>query len=342
MRGASAAMEWIAREDGRMAEDSDSESRILPADAAAIARAAAILRAGGLVALPTETVYGLAADAGNAKAVAHIFAVKGRPRFNPLICHVPDRAAAAALVRIGPLAARLMETFWPGPLTLVLPKREGAPVADLVSAGRDTLAVRAPAHPVARRLLAAFPRPLAAPSANRSGRVSPTTAAHVAADLGTAVDLILDGGACDVGIESSIVAVEEDSVTLLRPGGVASEAIERVTGRPLAPAAAGEVSAPGMLKSHYAPTAPVRLEATEKRPGEVLIGFGPVAGDLSLSPTGDLVEAAARLFAVLRRADAAAPAAIAVAPIPDIGLGRAINDRLRRAAAADGTKGTGK
>ncbi len=317
-------------------------THILPADAAAIARAASILRAGGLVALPTETVYGLAADAGNAPAVARIFAVKGRPHFNPLICHVPDMDAAAALVEIGPLAARLMEAFWPGPLTLVLPKRDGAPVADLVSAGLDTLAVRAPAHPVARRLLAAFPRPLAAPSANRSGRVSPTTAAHVAADLGAAVDLILDGGACDVGIESTIVAVADDTLSLLRPGGIAGEEIARVTGRPLATATPGGVTAPGMLKSHYAPAAPVRLEATEKRPGEVLIGFGPVAGDISLSPTGDLVEAAAKLFAALRRADAASPTAIAVAPIPDVGLGRAINDRLHRAAAADETKGTGK
>jgi len=311
-----------------------SATHIVPADAAAIARAAAVLRAGGLVALPTETVYGLAADAANATAVARIFAAKGRPHFNPLICHVPDVNAAAELVHIGPLAARLAEAFWPGPLTLVLPKREGAPVADLVGAGLDTLAVRAPAHPVARRLLEAFPRPLAAPSANRSGRVSPTTAAHVAADLGKNVDLILDGGACDVGIESTIVAVADDTVSLLRPGGITSEEIARAAGRPLASATPDGVTAPGMLSSHYAPAAPVRLDATGKRAGEFLIGFGPVAGDISLSPTGDLVEAAAGLFAALRRADAAAPAAIAVAPIPDVGLGRAINDRLRRAAAA--------
>ena len=334
MTGASAAVKRGAREDADMVVKIDNSTPILPADAAAIARAAAILRAGGLVALPTETVYGLAADATNANAVARIFAAKGRPRFNPLICHVPDQAAAAELVRIGPLAARLMEAFWPGPLTLVLPKREDAPVADLVSAGLATLAVRAPAHPVARRLLEAFPRPLAAPSANRSGRVSPTTAAHVAADLGKDVDLILDGGACEVGIESTIVAVADDTLALLRPGGVASEDIAHLVGRPLAAAAADAVTAPGMLKSHYAPAAPVRLGATEKRAGEFLIGFGPVAGDISLSPTGDLVAAAAGLFAALRRADAMAPTAIAVAPIPETGLGRAINDRLRRAAAA--------
>ncbi|MFQ5346916.1 MAG: L-threonylcarbamoyladenylate synthase [Rhodothalassiaceae bacterium] len=311
-----------------------STTRILPPDATAIARAAEILRAGGLVALPTETVYGLAADATNATAVAAIFAAKGRPRFNPLICHVPDVAAATALVEAGPLAARLMAAFWPGPLTLVLPRRAAAPVAALVSAGLDTLAVRAPAHPVARGLLEAFGGPLAAPSANRSGRVSPTTAQHVAADLGDAVDLILDGGPCAVGIESTIIAVDGDRVTLLRPGGIAEEEIARLIGGPLARGAQGSVRAPGMLRSHYAPKAPVRLDATERRTGEVLIGFGPIAGDLSLSPAGDLVEAAARLFAVLREADARRPRAIAMAPIPDVGLGRAINDRLQRAAAA--------
>lgn len=308
-------------------------TRCVAADMAGIARAAGILRAGGLVALPTETVYGLAADAGAPRAVARIFEVKGRPAFNPLICHVPGREAAALLAEIPPLADTLIAAFWPGPLTLVLAKRPGAPVADLVTAGLDTIALRAPSHPAARDLLAAFGGPLAAPSANPSGRISPTTAAHVAADLGDKVDLILEGGACPVGLESSIVGLVGEDAVLLRPGGLTAEAIEAVIGRPLLRPGDGTVTAPGMLASHYAPRARLRLDATSAGPDELMIGFGAVPGDFSLSETGDVGEAAANLFALLRAADARAAAVIAVAPIPESGLGRAINDRLRRAAA---------
>lgn len=305
---------------------------------AAIERAVEILDAGGLVALPTETVYGLAGDADNALAVARIFAAKGRPRFNPLICHVTGRETAGTLVHIPEAMDRLIEAFWPGPLTLVLPKRARAPVADLVSAGLDRLAVRAPAHHVARQVLHRLGRPVAAPSANRSGRVSPTLARHVADDLGGEVELILDGGACGIGLESTIVGMDTDGLRILRPGSVTAEDIFEATGAEISTepedgVTDGRVTAPGQLSSHYAPRAPVRLEAVEKRPGEILLGFGRVAGDIPLSRTGDLVEAAAKLFAALREADAKADTAIAVAPIPERGLGRAINDRLRRAAA---------
>lgn len=317
------------------------KSRIIAAKTQGIAEAAAILNAGGIVAVPTETVYGLAARAGDATAVARIYAAKGRPSFNPLIVHVADAAAASALVDVSPLAATLMAAFWPGPLTLVLPKRADADVAGLVSAGLDTLAVRCPAHPVMQALIAAC-GPLAAPSANASGRISSTTAAHVAATLDGRVPLILDGGACAAGVESTIVAVKADGWRLLRPGAVAMDAIISAAGPPSPPparpevasgAAGGGILAPGMLESHYAPCQPVRLGALTAGADEFHIGFGAIAGEASLSPRGDLIEAAARLFDLLHRAEASGCAAIAVAPVPETGLGLAINDRLRRAAA---------
>jgi len=328
--------------EGAVGGSQQSRASIVAAGDSGIALAAEILRAGGLVALPTETVYGLAADAGNAEAVAGIFAVKGRPDFNPLICHVTGRTAATEIADVLPAADALMSAFWPGPLTLVLPRRADAALADPVTAGLETVAVRAPAHTVARQLLFAVERPLAAPSANRSGRVSPTTAEHVAEDLGGDVDLILDGGACGVGLESTIIGVSESGLTLLRAGAITPQDVEDATG--LCPDAPEEsrVTAPGQLKSHYAPAAPVRLEATDKRPGEVLIGFGNVDGDLTLSARGDVVEAAANLFARLREADRMGAETIAVAPVPAHGIGTAINDRLRRAAASrDNTKGEG-
>lgn len=299
----------------------------------ALAAAARLIDDGRLVGLPTETVYGLAADAGNPRAVAALFAAKGRPHFNPLIAHVTGRDMAAQLVDIPAAAGRLMAAFWPGPLTLVLPKRPAAAVADLATAALDTLAVRAPAHAVAQALLARTGRPLVAPSANPSGRLSPTRAQHVVDGLGDKVAMVLDGGPCAVGLESSIVFVGPDGLQLLRPGGLTAEALAEVAGQPVpaAPAQAG-IRAPGQLSSHYAPAAPVRLDAVTAAPGEVLIGFGPVTGDLTLSAAGDLSEAAANLFQILRQADARADR-IAVAPIPDLGLGIAINDRLRRAAA---------
>jgi L-threonylcarbamoyladenylate synthase len=310
--------------------------------AAGLAASVAALARGALVAMPTETVYGLAADATSGTAVAGIFAAKGRPRFNPLIAHVPSLAAAEALAVLNSEAKALAARFWPGPLTLVLPKREGAEIADLVTAGLDTIAIRMPAHPVARALLQAFGRPLAAPSANRSGHVSPTTAAHVEADLGDKVACILDAGPTEVGVESTIVGWDGARAVLLRPGGVARAAIEGVLGHALG-SVHGDASrpqAPGMLASHYAPAAGVRLNATEVRKGEALLAFGPAlpagaggaAAVVNLSPSGDLTEAAANLFAALRELDGRA-ATIAVAPIPQDGLGEAINDRLARAAA---------
>ncbi len=297
----------------------------------AIAQAVAILKAGGLIGLPTETVYGLAADAANGDALAAVFALKGRPRFNPLIAHVADRAAAEAIAVFDPLAARLADAFWPGPLTLVLPRRPGS-VHDLATAGLETVAVRVPAHPVARSLLAAFGGPVAAPSANRSGHVSPTTAAHVDEAFGEDLALVLDGGPCDVGLESTVVATADGRAAVLRPGGLARGDIEAITGPLAAPGDGTAPSSPGQLLKHYAPAAPVRLDATEALPGEVLIGFGAVAGDLTLSATGDVREAAANLFAALRAADARRPTGIAVATIPMDGLGEAIHDRLVRAA----------
>ncbi|MGJ5140852.1 L-threonylcarbamoyladenylate synthase [Bradyrhizobium oligotrophicum] len=320
-------------------------TRILPADAAGITQAATTFARGGLVAFPTETVYGLGADAANAAAIARLYQAKGRPAFNPLIVHVADIAAARRIGRFNATAERLATAFWPGPLTLVLPQSDGCAVADLATAGLDTVAIRVPAHPIAQALLAAFGGAVVAPSANISGHVSPTTAAHVAADLTGRIDLILDGGPVAVGVESTIVGCF-DAPTLLRPGGVPSEAIEAVLGRALArPAADTETSeqplAPGMLASHYAPHAHVRLDASDVAPGEALLAFGPVtlpgaseaAAILNLSPAGDPAEAATHLFGYLRSLDAKGARSIAVMPIPNDGLGEAINDRLRRAAA---------
>lgn len=295
------------------------------------ARAAEALRAGRLVLLPTETVYGLAADAANAEAVAAIFEAKGRPRFNPLISHVFDVKAAERIAAFDDRARALAEAFWPGPLTLVLPLRDAAAVCDLARAGLDTVAVRAPSHPLARAVLEAFGGPVVAPSANRSGRPSPTRFADAVEETGSAAAVALDGGDCAVGLESTVVAIT-DSLRLLRPGAVTRVQIEAIAG-PLAEAEADARRSPGRLAAHYAPEAPVRLNATHARPGEVLIGFGAVDdGGLSLSREGDLREAAANLFSMLRDADRRRPAAIAVAPIPDEGLGEAINDRLKRAA----------
>lgn len=307
----------------------------------AIETAALILRKGGLVGMPTETVYGLAADATDDRAVARIFEAKGRPRFNPLIVHVADAGAAARVATFSPLAERLGAAFWPGPLTLVLRRRENAPLSLLVTAGLDTVAVRCPAHPVARALLSAFGGPLAAPSANLSGTVSPTTAAHVAEGLGDRVDLVLDGGPSPIGVESTIVKIEDGAAILLRPGGLAVEEIERVGGVALARAGSGAVEAPGMLASHYAPRAPLRLDVTLPDSDEVYLAFGPppagAGAVLQLSLGCDPGEAAANLFAHLRAADALVAArnlaAIAVAPIPREGLGLAVADRLARAAA---------
>ncbi len=305
----------------------------------AVARAGGILRAGGLVALPTETVYGLAADATQAEAVARIFEAKGRPRFNPLIVHAAGAQDAEDLALFCETATRLAEAFWPGPLTLVLPRREGAGIADLASAGLDTLAIRVPAHPVMSAVIVAAGRPLAAPSANPSGQVSPTRAEHVAQGLGHAVDMILDGGPCSVGVESTVLAVADDRVTLLRPGGLARERIEAIVG-PLSEAGSqdGAPRSPGQLARHYAPRARLRLNADAPRPGEAFIGFGDFShttderGSRTLSGAGDLLEAAANLFSTLRDLDDQGVEAIAVAPIPETGLGEAINDRLRRAA----------
>ncbi len=301
---------------------------IVPATDSAIADAAERLSAGDIVAIPTETVYGLAADAAQGEAVAKIYAAKGRPSFNPLIAHVTDADMAARHAEVGRLAAKLMAAFWPGPLTLVLPAR-GGDIASLVTAGLGTIALRAPAHPVPRALIAALGRPLAAPSANASGRISPTTAQHVAASLGDRVPLILDGGACDIGLESTIVAVEDERLRLLRPGSVTAKALSE---HAPVDAAGGGIVAPGMMASHYAPSKPLRLDAEAARAGEYLIGFGDVQGDANLSPAARLTEAAANLFACLHAADASESPGIAVAPIPHDGLGVAINDRLARAA----------
>lgn len=300
--------------------------------------AAQALRRGELVILPTETVYGLAADAADPGAVARLFEAKGRPRFNPLIAHTPDLAAAEILVRLEPAALRLAEAFWPGPLTLVGPVQDGAPISDLARAGLDTVAVRAPAHPVAQALLRAFGGPVVAPSANRSGRPSPTTLADAVEETGFAAAVALEGGPCAVGLESTVVAALDGAMRLLRPGAVTRTEIEAVAG-PLMEAGDDARRSPGRLALHYAPDAPVRLNAEAPRPGEAFLAFGAwPAGPsvLNLSPAGDLREAAANLFSRLRAADRMRPAAIAVAPIPDHGLGEAINDRLRRAAGAVG------
>jgi L-threonylcarbamoyladenylate synthase len=306
----------------------------LAPDAEGIARAARLLAAGALVAFPTETVYGLGADARSDLAVARIFEAKGRPSFNPLIVHLSDLAAVETVAHLTPRARDLGQAFWPGPLTLVLPVRDGA-VSPLVTAGLPTVAVRVPAHPLAQALLRAFGGPIAAPSANPSGRVSPTRADHVLDGLAGRIAAVLDGGPCAVGVESTILQADPDPV-LLRPGGLPVEALEAALGHPLAVAGdADRPTAPGQLASHYAPGAAVRLNAAGAAPDDVLVGFGPVPGVLNLSPTGDLVEAAARLFHTLREADrlAGPEGRVAFAPVPDHGLGRAINDRLRRAAA---------
>lgn len=304
-----------------------------------VASAAARLHAGQLVAFPTETVYGLGADATNPEAVLAIYETKGRPRFNPLIIHCADRAMAERLAVFSPLAHRLADAFWPGPLSLVLPLRPGHGLVDIATAGLDTVALRIPDHPLARELLAATGLPLAAPSANPSGKLSPTTAAQVAAGFGDRVP-VLDGGPCTSGVESTILAVEGDRVVQLRAGALPREEIERVLGLSVALAGAeAGITAPGMLLSHYAPNAGIRLDTTP-RPGEAWLAFGP-AGDhagpmRNLSPAGDLREAARNLFSMLHELDASGATTIAVAPIPHHGLGEAINDRLRRAAAPRG------
>lgn len=307
-------------------------TEVLTPDAAGIARAVALLRQGRLVAFPTETVYGLGGDARSDLAVARIFEAKGRPRFNPLIAHVADMDMARALAVFDDRAEALAARFWPGPLTMVLPMRD-AGLSPLVTAELPTVALRLPAHPLARALIAAFGGPLAAPSANPSGRVSPTRASHVVDGLSGRIAAVIDGGPCAVGVESTILGLF-DRVEMLRPGGVAAEEIEALTGPLVAGGHGPKPNAPGQLASHYAPNAPVRLEAADTRPGEVRLGFGPGTCDLNLSDSGDLVEAAANLFHLLREADRLAQGRpIAVAPIPERGLGRAINDRLRRAAA---------
>ena len=317
---------------------------VIPA-AGAADTAARCLEGGGLVAFPTETVYGLGADATNARAVARLYEAKGRPSFNPLIAHVGDLQAAKRIARFEDKSLRLAEAFWPGPLTLVLPKASGCPVSDLATAGLETIAVRVPAHPVAHNILRAFGKPIVAPSANISGHVSPTTAEHVFGDLSGRIDLIVDGGPVSVGVESTIVGCFEPPL-LLRPGGLPREDIERVLGEKLArmPEDTGSAEAlplaPGMLASHYAPRATVRLNATAIEPGEALLAFGSPAipgvdkatAMLNLSARKDLVEAAANLFRALRELDAKGAKTIAVMPIPNEGLGEAINDRLRRAA----------
>jgi L-threonylcarbamoyladenylate synthase len=321
------------------------KTQILPAGEAAVAAAARCLGGGGLVAFPTETVYGLGADAGQAAAIARLYEAKGRPSFNPLITHVADIEAARQIARFDATATRLAEAFWPGPLTLVLPKTDRCPVAELATAGLDTVAIRVPAHPVAQSILRTFGGAVVAPSANLSGHVSPTTAAHVASDLSGRIDLIVDGGPVAVGIESTIVACFENAM-LLRPGGLAREEIERVLGHALRRLPEDAVKdnaqplAPGMLASHYAPRTPVRLNAREVTAGEALLAFGPhpIAGIdktlavMNLSTRGDLNEAAANLFGYLRLLDAKGARAIAVMSVPHHGLGEAINDRLRRAA----------
>ncbi len=308
------------------------EGWILPADDASETAAADLLCGGQIVAVPTETVYGLAADASNADAVARIYAAKGRPDFNPLIVHVASRAAAEKLAMFDLLAVKLADAFWPGPMTLVLPFREDAGVAKAVTAGLPTIAIRCPAHPVMQSVLAKTGLNLAAPSANRSGGISPTRAEHVLASLGNAVPLILDAGPCEAGLESTIVAIRETGWQILRSGPVTVAAITAVAGSP--PIAITDVSieAPGQLASHYAPSKPLRLNAKTAATNEWLIGFGAIAGDDNLSVQGNLAQAAARLFDALHKADASGRDGIAVAPIPQAGIGEAINDRLMRAA----------
>jgi len=322
-------------------------TQILPASEAAVRAAARVLAQGGLVAFPTETVYGLGADATNPAAIARLYQAKGRPAFNPLIAHVGDLGAGMKIARFDETAIRLAEAFWPGPLTLVLPRTTDCAVADLATAGLETVAIRVPAHAVARKILRAFGGPVVAPSANLSGHVSPTSAAHVQSDLAGRIDLIVDGGPVEVGVESTIVGCF-DQPMLLRPGGLPRGEIERVLGHPLlqppedAERGTAQPLAPGMLASHYAPRTPIRLDADRVEAGEALLAFGPdalpgaelAAAVMNLSARGDINEAAANLFGYLRALDARAARAIAVMPVPHHGLGEAINDRLRRAAVA--------
>lgn len=318
-----------------------TESEPLSQAAAALRRAASALRSGGLVAFPTETVYGLGADATNDHAVAAIFEAKARPHFNPLIVHITGPDAGAAIAEWSDLADRLTTRFWPGPLTLILRRRPECGISKLVSAGGETIALRAPAHPLAAALLAETNLPIAGPSANRSGRISPTTADHVRQDLGDQVDMILDGGTCPVGVESTVLDIAGDRPALLRPGGIARSDIETVIGSPLAnppPVAGGDLRSPGQLESHYAPRHRLRLNARDVAVDEALLAFGPapLAGariTANLSPSGDLTEAAANLFSMLHDLDREEIAGIATMPIPSTGLGEAICDRLRRAAA---------
>ena len=305
--------------------------------APALEQAAALLRAGELVAFPTETVYGLGSDATRDDSVAAIFAAKGRPRFNPLIVHLSHTDQAEKVAQIDSRAALLMQRFWPGPLSLVLRRAPQCPISLLASAGLDTLALRVPSHPLALELLRAVGRPIAAPSANRSGRVSPTTADHVLSELDSRIAAVLDGGPCRIGIESTVIDLTGKTPVVLRPGGVAIEELETLLGPLAAPADDETPRAPGMLASHYAPNLPLRLNATSISAGEALLAFGmdPPPGareTLYLSKSGDIQEAAANLFAMLRALDRAEFTAIAVTPVPEHGLGRAINDRLRRAA----------
>jgi L-threonylcarbamoyladenylate synthase len=303
------------------------ETRILPADASGIAEAARLIRAGSPVAVPTETVYGLAADATNGEAVARIYEAKGRPSFNPLIVHVRDLEDAERIARFEPKARDLAERWWPGPLTLVVPLREDAGIASLTTAGLPMIALRVSAHPAMQGVIAASGRPLAAPSANASGRISPTRAEHVAASLDGRIPLILDAGATRIGLESTIVAVFGGMLRLLRPGPIPAEEVGALV------VGGGQIEAPGQLASHYAPAKPLRLEAVAAERDEWMIGFGPIKGNTTLSARGDLTEAAARLFDLLHEADAQPLPRIAVAPVPDEAVGFAINDRLRRAAA---------
>ena len=299
-------------------------TRVLPYSDDSIAEAAGLILAGEPVAVPTETVYGLAADATNAEAVARIYEAKGRPSFNPLIVHVPDLEHAQHIGLFGEDALVLADSHWPGPLTLVVPLREGSGIASIVTAGLPTIGLRVPAHPAMQALLRASRRPLAAPSANASGSISPTRSDHVLKSLGGRIPLVIDGGATERGLESTIVGATGGTLRLLRPGPIEVAA---------EPASEGKIEAPGQLASHYAPAKPLRLNAVSAQPDEYLIGFGPVSGETSLSSSGDLIEAAARLFDQLHQAEASQKTRIAVAPVPDHGLGRAINDRLRRAAA---------
>ena len=310
-----------------------TETRILPADEAGITEAAALIARGLPVGVPTETVYGLAGDATSGEAVAAIYAAKGRPSFNPLIVHVADLAMAERVAILSPLARRLGQRFWPGPLTLVLPAAPGSLVARLTTAGLPSVAVRMPAHPAMRALILASGRPLAAPSANASGSISATRAEHVARSLAGRIPLVLDDGPTAVGIESTIVAVDADRLRLLRPGAITVEMLAEASGVAVERGGGGSIEAPGQMASHYAPSKPLRLNAGQAEADEYLIGFGAVAGDAMLSAAGSLDEAAARLFDLLHAADQSDAAAIAVAPIPTDGLGLAINDRLQRAAA---------